>query len=171
MTLRAGVCFGIVIGVANMMDLYNETLLKQSCLKNVTYGLILTAVVDYINRHPERAHEDFYILAWEAMQKAWPCQPTPTDVSTPTDAEDVSDDVGSWGWLIAYSVECGGVVNSRGQRKYVEVEDKHGKEAAKEALRKAEWLANTVLGKEKFCAMIKKNIHMRYSFKDYMERW
>jgi hypothetical protein len=40
----------------------------------VTLGQLVRVVVQYIDGRPARLHEDFRILAIEAMKTAWPCQ-------------------------------------------------------------------------------------------------
>jgi hypothetical protein len=41
---------------------------------NVTNGQAVRAVVQYIDAQPARWHENFDMLAIEALRKAWPCQ-------------------------------------------------------------------------------------------------
>jgi len=40
----------------------------------VTVAQRARVAVTYIEARPERMHEDFRVLAVEAMQKAWPCK-------------------------------------------------------------------------------------------------
>jgi Rap1a immunity proteins len=40
----------------------------------VTGGQIRSVVVQFIDSRPARMHEDFKILALEAMKAAWPCK-------------------------------------------------------------------------------------------------
>ena len=42
--------------------------------REVTLGQIVRVVVQYIDSRPARMHEDFRVLAVEAMKAAWPCQ-------------------------------------------------------------------------------------------------
>jgi hypothetical protein len=41
--------------------------------REVTLGQIVRVVVQYIDSRPARMHEDFRVLAFEAMKAAWPC--------------------------------------------------------------------------------------------------
>jgi hypothetical protein len=41
--------------------------------QGVTIGQMVGVVVGYIERRPERMHEDFRGLAIEAWHEAWPC--------------------------------------------------------------------------------------------------
>jgi len=34
----------------------------------------IQVIIAYIEARPQRMHEDFRVLAVEAMQKAWPCK-------------------------------------------------------------------------------------------------
>ena len=40
----------------------------------VTHGQAVAVVVKYIEARPERMHENFGLLAIEALTKAWPCK-------------------------------------------------------------------------------------------------
>jgi len=42
--------------------------------QNVTTGHTVRVVIAYIERRPERMHEDFRGLALEAIHEAWPCR-------------------------------------------------------------------------------------------------
>jgi hypothetical protein len=42
--------------------------------REVTLGQIVRVVVQYIDSRPARMHEDFRVLAIEAMKAAWPCK-------------------------------------------------------------------------------------------------
>ena len=72
--LQQGRCFGII-----------ETLLVMGQIKGVApeftfcpapevaTGQLIRVAVDYIERRPQRMHEDFLLLALEAFHEAWPC--------------------------------------------------------------------------------------------------
>jgi hypothetical protein len=72
--LQQGRCLGII-----------ETLLVMGQLKGmapeftfcpapeVATGQLIRAAVDYIERRPQRTHEDFLLLALEAFHESWPC--------------------------------------------------------------------------------------------------
>ena len=67
-TFRRGLCMGIVstIGTAG--------LLPGICRpENVTNFQVIRVVVKYIDDRPERQHENFKVLAIEALRAAWPC--------------------------------------------------------------------------------------------------
>jgi hypothetical protein len=40
----------------------------------VTVGQTVAVVIKYIEARPERMHEDFGKLAYEALTAAWPCK-------------------------------------------------------------------------------------------------
>ena len=63
-----GYCVDLVIGVAR--DAYAPRI----CLpREVTDEQIVRVVVQYIDSQPARLHEDFVVLAMEALRKTWPC--------------------------------------------------------------------------------------------------
>ena len=41
--------------------------------QQVTYEQAVRVVVAYIDQRPARAHETFEFLAFEALERAWPC--------------------------------------------------------------------------------------------------
>jgi hypothetical protein len=62
-----GRCTGLINGLAYLYD--------ESCRPSaVTRGQIVRVVVQYIDARPARMHEDFRVLAMEAIKTAWPCQ-------------------------------------------------------------------------------------------------
>jgi Rap1a immunity proteins len=63
-----GYCVDLVIGLAR--DAYAPRI----CLpREVTDEQIVRVVVQYIDSQPARLHEDFAVLATEALSKTWPC--------------------------------------------------------------------------------------------------
>jgi Rap1a immunity proteins len=42
--------------------------------REVTLGQVVRVVLKYVDNRPERMHEDFRVLAIEAMKAAWPCR-------------------------------------------------------------------------------------------------
>jgi hypothetical protein len=66
-TVEMGRCIGMVEGVALLAN-YGffcppaGTIIKERM------------VIAYIEARPQRLHQDFRVLAVEAMQKAWPCK-------------------------------------------------------------------------------------------------
>jgi Rap1a immunity proteins len=70
-----GVCLGTIEGLA-----YTITFLPRqfsSCPPKggvVTMEQMIRVVVAYVERRPQRMHEDFRGLAIEAMHEAWPCK-------------------------------------------------------------------------------------------------
>jgi Rap1a immunity proteins len=67
-------CAGIVIGLASAaQDLSRPE--WQSCAPATTNAQQLArVVVDFIEAHPDRTHEDFKRLTLEAFHDAWPCK-------------------------------------------------------------------------------------------------
>lgn len=73
-----GWCAGIVHGVAGMtilMKLPSENqLFCADTPPHATNDQLVRVVVAYIEARPQRMHEPFTVLAFEAMQAAWPCR-------------------------------------------------------------------------------------------------
>jgi hypothetical protein len=64
-----GRCAGILIGLVYSARIYG------ACVPaDAPGGQLLRVAVTYIDRQPERWHEDFRLLALEAMKRAWPCK-------------------------------------------------------------------------------------------------
>jgi len=58
-----GVCLGVIIATTGF------------CLPSgVTVGQEVRVVAAYIDARPNRLHEDFRVLALEALKDAWPCK-------------------------------------------------------------------------------------------------
>ena len=65
-------CAGIISGLAYTVKFLPPD--SSSCIpQGVTIGDMGRVVVAYIERRPERMHEDFRKLAVEAWHEAWPC--------------------------------------------------------------------------------------------------
>ena len=65
---RQGWCGGIIAGLTFFPP-------DSTCLPaGVTRAQVTRVTVQYIDSRPARMHEDFRILALEAMKAAWPCQ-------------------------------------------------------------------------------------------------
>ena len=61
-----GLCAGAISAIANSDD--------GRCMpQDVTIGQAVRVVIVYIDSQPARLHEDFNVLAAEAVRKAWPC--------------------------------------------------------------------------------------------------
>ena len=64
----AGFCMGLVGGISYA----GRPLI---CVPyGVTYTQLTQVVVRYLDQRPERTHEDFKLLASEALANAWPCK-------------------------------------------------------------------------------------------------
>jgi hypothetical protein len=64
---KTGFCWGLISGLLYVTH--------DSCLPpGVTQVQAVRVVLQYIDNRPARMHEDFKILALEAMKAAWPCQ-------------------------------------------------------------------------------------------------
>jgi Rap1a immunity proteins len=71
-TYFSGYCLGLVDGIV-----YGETGRDTFCLPSdaeVTLGQMVRVIVAYIDARPARVHEDFRLLALEALVDAWPCK-------------------------------------------------------------------------------------------------
>jgi Rap1a immunity proteins len=67
--LMQGLCAGLVVGLG-----YGAGG-KDFCQpKGVTNNQVVAVVVKYIEARPERMHEPFGDLAFEALTAAWPCK-------------------------------------------------------------------------------------------------
>jgi Rap1a immunity proteins len=64
--MKKGRCVGVVEGLG-----YTENFCQP---KGSTVGQAVAVVVKYIEARPERMHEDFGLLALEALTAAWPCK-------------------------------------------------------------------------------------------------
>ena len=66
---QAGCCIGLMQGLG-----YPSRLFGVCPPDEVTVAQRARVAVTYVEARPERMHEDFRVLAVEAMQKAWPCK-------------------------------------------------------------------------------------------------
>jgi hypothetical protein len=63
-----GICIGIIDGIDEAAD--------NVCVPGkVTRGQMVLVVIKYIDERPQRMHERFSKLAYEALKAAWPCKP------------------------------------------------------------------------------------------------
>jgi len=67
--LEKGICFGKVVTLVELSQ--NKDFCISSAVAN---GQFIRVVVQYIDSRPARQHEDFLLLAREALQAAWPCK-------------------------------------------------------------------------------------------------
>ena len=67
-SFKRGWCGGLITGLAQM---------HRRCMPpQLTQRQLASGIVQYIDAHPARMHEDFRNLAVEAMRVAWPCKPS-----------------------------------------------------------------------------------------------
>jgi hypothetical protein len=72
-TLREGLCAGLIEGLFYLAHLLPPE--RRSCApESVTTGQVLRVAVAYIERRPQRMHENFKELALDAFHDAWPCR-------------------------------------------------------------------------------------------------
>jgi hypothetical protein len=75
-TLGAGFCFGLVHGLVGMNQIY-EFKLKNAAFFCVPAGITneqsVRIVLKYLRDHPEELHERSTVLAFRALQAAFPC--------------------------------------------------------------------------------------------------
>jgi len=70
---RRGLCAGILIGLNYFINELPPD--RRSCPPDgVKLSQAARVVLAYIERRPQRMHEDFRTLAVEAMHEAWPCK-------------------------------------------------------------------------------------------------
>jgi hypothetical protein len=65
-----GLCIGTIDGIFYV----DKKICPPPKGNAINLGQIGRVVVQYIDNHPARMHEDFKKLALEAMRAAWPCQ-------------------------------------------------------------------------------------------------
>ena len=69
----ANFCSGVVHGLAYVGKILPPE--QQSCAPPTSDARQLARVViNYIEAHPQRMHEDFRMLTLEAFHQAWPCK-------------------------------------------------------------------------------------------------
>jgi len=67
----AGLCAGSITA----FTFVGRSLNKGFCFpEGATNGQMVRVVVAYIEARPARMHEDFRVLALEALREAWPCR-------------------------------------------------------------------------------------------------
>jgi hypothetical protein len=67
-----GECVGIIRGLVDAAYLQRPS---PFCVPDdATNGQMVRVVVSYIDRHPERMHQSFAYLAFDALKEAWPCK-------------------------------------------------------------------------------------------------
>jgi hypothetical protein len=65
---------GIVIGIETRS--YELKAPLPFCIpQNATNSQMVRVVIQYIDQRPQRMHEHFTALAYEALRTAWPCKP------------------------------------------------------------------------------------------------
>lgn len=71
-SLRLGLCIGVVSAVYTIAR--NERLI---CIPNVAVPTlqVIRVVVGFVEARPQRLHEPFVLLAYDAVADAWPCRP------------------------------------------------------------------------------------------------
>jgi hypothetical protein len=79
-----GQCFGVVSGIAMMVELLRQAesagkaqldpILCTDIPGNITMEQLVEAVARYGSTHPDQAHERFEVLAFNALRDAWPCK-------------------------------------------------------------------------------------------------
>ena len=71
-----GFCIGVVSGIARTAPHLEPK--SRFCLPaNSTREEQLAMVIQYLEDHPERLQEDFFVLALQAFQETWPCPALP----------------------------------------------------------------------------------------------
>ena len=73
--LTQGVCLGMINGVRFFAEAATRGTDLAVCIPDaVSVGQVNSVVVRYLRDHPERQHENFFILAVTASAAAWPCK-------------------------------------------------------------------------------------------------
>jgi Rap1a immunity proteins len=78
-----GQCFGVVSGIAMMVELLRQAaaagkaqldpILCTDIPGNTTLEQLVNVVTKYGSTHPDQAYERFEVLAFNALRDAWPC--------------------------------------------------------------------------------------------------
>jgi Rap1a immunity proteins len=71
-----GICIGTLNGLSYLAR-YLPPHLSSCAPTEATTGQKIRVVLAYIQRRPQRMHEDFQDLAIEAFHEAWPCKAAP----------------------------------------------------------------------------------------------
>ena len=78
-----GACVGTIVGIAfvavslNALSPSDENVRRELCVNPPATGArgqLVRTVVAYIDARPARMHENFGVLALEALRAAWPCR-------------------------------------------------------------------------------------------------
>jgi hypothetical protein len=70
-----GTCLGMINGVRFFAEEATKGTALATCIPEaVPVGQINSVVVRYLRNHPERLHENFFLLAVTASAEAWPCK-------------------------------------------------------------------------------------------------
>jgi hypothetical protein len=72
--LQQGECIGIIEGLA-AFAVREPFETNRSCVPDdVTISQVTTVVVRWMDQHPQRWHENFFVLVLLALHEAWPCK-------------------------------------------------------------------------------------------------
>jgi hypothetical protein len=76
-TYEAGLCWGAFAAVqrATAFASDRKPLLSVCAPENSTRAQFVAVFVHFVDRRPERRHEDWFIVAWDALRAAFPCSP------------------------------------------------------------------------------------------------
>jgi Rap1a immunity proteins len=65
---------GHCAGVVTTIYFFKTTHFGICAPRGANVGQAIRVVVNYIDQRPQRMHENFMLLALEALQQAWPCR-------------------------------------------------------------------------------------------------
>lgn len=72
--LVQGMCLGMISGVRYFAETATKDTVLAACIpEGVLTREINSVVVRYMRAHPERLHENFFVLAVSASAETWPC--------------------------------------------------------------------------------------------------
>lgn len=70
----SGMCWGAIGTLQSLSRVYTDRPMMNICAPEdstlTQYAIIFSA---YTDRHPERLHEDWVVVAWRALVEAFPC--------------------------------------------------------------------------------------------------
>lgn len=73
-TFSQGICYGLVTAIKSLNANRKLSSHARFCSPGATMSQYLKVAVRYVEQRPSRHHENFTILALEALRAAWPCR-------------------------------------------------------------------------------------------------
>jgi Rap1a immunity proteins len=71
-SFKQGLCVGILPTLTSVLISGGGACIPSGVVDNQ----VIRVVIRYLDQRPERLHEEFKLLAMEAIHNAWPCKPS-----------------------------------------------------------------------------------------------